>query len=149
MHAGGGGGGLRSKLELTSRREELLWTGCCYLLCVYCVDVCPEEDAGVLTASPAYLQTSRLLVLLVLSCVFTASRGRQVGGREALQLLEVQEAPGPVRKGFSELLTEPGRRHRASSPSSPPAPPAPTACCQRWRARDAEQTVLVGWENLD
>lgn len=39
MHAGSG---LRNKLNLTSSRE-LIGTGCCYLLCVYCLDICQEE----------------------------------------------------------------------------------------------------------
>lgn len=39
MHAGSG---LRNKLNLTSSRE-LIRTGCCYLLCVYCLDICQEE----------------------------------------------------------------------------------------------------------
>lgn len=68
MHAGSG---LRNKLNLTSSRE-LIRTGCCYLLCVYCLDICQEEvfhkNPGRYLASTAHKQLICLWVYLVDLC---------------------------------------------------------------------------------
>lgn len=79
MHAGSG---LRNKLNLTSSRE-LIRTGCCYLLCVYCLDICQEEvfDINRPGRYPASRRTQTTYLLMSLSCGFmlTQRGGCQIG----------------------------------------------------------------------
>lgn len=69
MHAGSG---LCNELNLTSSRE-LIWTGCCYLLCVYCLDICHEETSRKSWLLPMHTNN---LFLRCLSCRFMLSHKR-------------------------------------------------------------------------
>ena len=70
MHAGSG---LRNKLNLTSSRE-LIRTGCCYLLCVYCLDICQRGSVWYKPPGryPASRRTQTTYLLMSLSCGFYA-----------------------------------------------------------------------------